>query len=516
ALVVRGNGDSYWFPLSAGVYSHAAGDSSYSRLEKLANNTFALTSKYGIVSHFSTTGLLTSRVDSNSNTTSFAYSGKDSDGLVDELLSITDPFGRVITFGYTGSKVTSITHFSGKITALAYTANNLTSYTLTDPDPTDSVVAPQVSFVYLSNSLGRTDAVNQTTTYNFNASDGRLRSVSFPDATSWEIIPSEVIGLATASSGNALATPADAVAKVTDQREIAMVANASQRKTWQFRTDRFGGIIQSTTALGFVREYQRDKDGLVHTFIEPDPDGPNNPLVSPKTYVGYNSSGDATYYQAADGGTSRTAYTLDLHRPIRTKDPLGNTQSLIYDSRGNLVASVDGSGFITQIIVNSRGLTTRISVPDPDGNGPLTAPVTNFAYNTYGMLSTLTNPDGSTKTFTYNSAGQLLTYVDELGKTTTLTYDPLGRPKTQTNRVGAVTQWQYDSASYLRQEIDPVGNITDITYDPLGRTDTITFPDPDGVGSLTRPVNNIEYDPNGNVSFEGDSRGNFTGQIPYT
>ncbi|MCC7333573.1 MAG: hypothetical protein IT422_00655, partial [Pirellulaceae bacterium] len=505
ALVVRGNGDSYWFPLSAGVYSHAAGDSSFSRLEKLANNTFALTSKYGIVSNFSTTGLLISRVDSNNNTTSYAYTDEDSDGLVDELLSMTDPFGRVITFGYTGSKVTSITHFSGKITALAYTANNLTSYTLTDPDPNDSVLAPQVSFAYLTDSLGRTDAVNQATTYNFSPIDGRLRSVDFPDATSWEIVPSEVIGLATAASGNLLATPAEAVAKVTDQHEIATVANASERKTWQFRTDRFGGIIQSTTALGFIREYQRDKDGLVHAFIEPDPDGPNKPLVSPRTYIGYNSSGDATYYQAADGGISHTTYSLDLHRPIRTKDPLGNTQSLIYDSRGNLVASVDGAGFITWMIVDSRGLVTRITDPDPDGTGPLAARVTNFAYNSYGMLSTLTNPDNSTQTFSYSSAGQLLTNVDELGKTTTLTYDPLGRPKTQTNRVGAVTQWQYDSASYLRQEIDPVGNITDITYDPLGRTDTITFPDPDGVGSLTRPVNNIEYDPNGNVSFEGDS-----------
>lgn len=114
---MRGNGDSYWFPLAAGVYSHAAGDSSYSRLVKQANNTFTLTSKYGVVSNFSATGLLTSRVDSNNNTTSYVYADKDSDGVVDELLSMTDPFGRVITFGYTGSKVTSITHFSGRVTA---------------------------------------------------------------------------------------------------------------------------------------------------------------------------------------------------------------------------------------------------------------------------------------------------------------------------------------------------------------------------------------------------------------
>ncbi len=75
----------------------------------------------------------------------------------------------------------------------------------------------------------------------------------------------------------------------------------------------------------------------------------------------------------------------------------------------------DESSYISY---NSRGLPTSMTPPDPDGAGALTSPVTTLAYDCYGRLTTLTNPDSSTQTFTYNTADQMLTHVDELGKTT--------------------------------------------------------------------------------------------------
>ena len=72
----------------------------------------------------------------------------------------------------------------------------------------------------------------------------------------------------------------------------------------------------------------------------------------------------------------------------------------------------DESSYISY---NSRGLPTSITPPDPDGAGALTSPVTTLAYDSYGRLTTLTNPDSSTQTFTYNTADQMLTHVDELG-----------------------------------------------------------------------------------------------------
>jgi len=80
---------------SGTTYLHADGDSNYSTLVKNTDNSFTLTAKTGGKSNFSSTGLLTSLVDTNSNTTSFAYADRNSDDIAKELISIADPFGRV-------------------------------------------------------------------------------------------------------------------------------------------------------------------------------------------------------------------------------------------------------------------------------------------------------------------------------------------------------------------------------------------------------------------------------------
>ncbi|MEQ1830852.1 MAG: Ig-like domain-containing protein, partial [Pirellula sp.] len=113
ALMVRGNGDYLWFPKSGNLYLHAAGDWSYSNLVKNTNGTFKLTSKTGIQSNFSTLGLLTTRTDTNNNIWTYTYSDKNADSVAAELASITDPFGRVTNFNYTGGVMANISHFSG-------------------------------------------------------------------------------------------------------------------------------------------------------------------------------------------------------------------------------------------------------------------------------------------------------------------------------------------------------------------------------------------------------------------
>ena len=125
ALLVQGNGDTLWFAKSGSDYLYAEGDTSYSTLIKTGGNTYTLTSKTGIVSNFSTTGLLTSIVDTNSNTISFAYADRNSDSIANELVSITDPFSRVTDFNCTTGKVSSIAHYSGRTTTLTTTRDNL-------------------------------------------------------------------------------------------------------------------------------------------------------------------------------------------------------------------------------------------------------------------------------------------------------------------------------------------------------------------------------------------------------
>ncbi|MEO8272199.1 MAG: Ig-like domain-containing protein, partial [Aureliella sp.] len=196
ALLVQGDGDTLWFKKSGSTYLHADGDTSYGTFVK-SGSTYTLTAKTGELSNFSALGLLTSRVDTNANTVSFAYADRNSDGIANELITITDPFGRVTNVNYTSSKVSSVAHFSGRTTTLTISSGNLTGYTLTDPDGAGPLAAPAFAFAYASAGKisSRTDAVSYTTSYSFNATDGRLRTLTHPDTKTWQLIPSETVGL---------------------------------------------------------------------------------------------------------------------------------------------------------------------------------------------------------------------------------------------------------------------------------------------------------------------------------
>ncbi len=506
ALLVKGNGDSLWFPKSGSNYLHAAGDVQYHSFVKNGNGTFTVTSKTGTVSNFSTLGLLTSVADSNGNTTTLAYADRNSDGIANELISVTDPFGRVTNINYTSNKVSSIAHFSGRTTTLSYTGANLTGYTLPDPDGGGPLAAPVVAFAYTSGQLtSRTNPLSQTTSYAYGTNDGRLRTVTYPDSKTWQLVPAETIGLPTGTSGNTLKKPIDVQATVTDQRS----------NTWKFRTDRFGGITESITALGYLRTALRDADGNPYVVNEPDPDG-TGPLVSSVTLIGYNTYSDLTHAIAPDGGVTTLTYSSTLHRLLSVTDPVGRTTSSTYDASGNQLTSVDGAGYTTAYAVNSRGLPTSITPPDPDSAGPLTSPVTNLAYDSYGRLITITYPDSSTQTFTYNTADQRLTSVDELSKTTTFVFDSLGRMTSVTDRVAAMTQFAYDSLSRIIKQTDALGNVTDVEYNNRGWVSKVTYPDADGAGPLTRAEDNRSYDGVGNMTAQGDPSGYYQGSTPST
>ena len=235
--------------------------------------------------------------------------------------------------------------------------------------------------------------------------------------------------------GGTLAKPTDGQAIVRDQRTPAQqrLNNDWSSNVWRFRTDRFGGITESITTLGFIRTIVRNADGQPLNYTEPDPDGdgPAKPLLSPVTRYGYNAFADPIQVTAPDGATTRMNYSANLHRLTSITDPVGRTQNFVYNVNGTLQTSADGGGFITSMTYTTRGLVNRVNSPDPDGVGPLLPSVTTFAYDAFGRLIQLTNPDGSPQTFSYNTADQLLSSTDELGKASSFTYDALGRMLTK-------------------------------------------------------------------------------------
>ncbi len=108
--------------------------------------------------------------------------------------------------------------------------------------------------------------------------------------------------------------------------------------------------------------------------------------------------------------------------------------SFSYDTAGNLTSATDAAGKTTSYTYNSHGLPTSVTLPDPDGAGPLSAAVTSLAYDSYARLTTLTNPDSSTRTLGYNAADNITSDTDELAHAASFTYDALGRLTRETDR----------------------------------------------------------------------------------
>ncbi len=97
------------------------------------------------------------------------------------------------------------------------------------------------------------------------------------------------------------------------------------------------------------------------------------------------------------------------------------------DRFGNLISYTTPLGNTTVTTRDSNGYPTQIVGPDPDGFGPLTAPVTAVEYDAKGNPIHVVFPDGTTESATYHAIlNRPVSITDQRGFTTTLVYDNKG------------------------------------------------------------------------------------------
>ncbi|MEK7293752.1 MAG: Ig-like domain-containing protein, partial [Nitrospirota bacterium] len=182
ALLARGDGTTAWFTSSGGSFSSPAGPFATTTLTQLGDGTYRLTDKFGNKANFSTTGLLTSRVDRNGNTTSFAYIDANGDGIAEELSSITDPFGRVTAFAYAGGLLASVTDHAGRVTTVTKDGQGrVTAITARDPDGAGPLSAPVTAYSYSGTTrrlTSVTDPLNHATSVAYDFA-GRVSQISY-------------------------------------------------------------------------------------------------------------------------------------------------------------------------------------------------------------------------------------------------------------------------------------------------------------------------------------------------
>lgn len=240
-----------------------------------------------------------------------------------------------------------------------------------------------------------------------------------------------------------------------------------------------------------------------------------NPVGDKTTYV-YDSLGRKTSEVDPNGNVTggnpaahTTTYTYDANdRLLSVTDPLGHTTTYTYDGDGNQTSVTDGNNHTTTTAYNRLNRVASVTKPDPDGNGPLTAPVTSYGYDAAGNKTSETDPNNHATTYTYDADNRLISQTDALGNKTTYTYDGNGNLLTTVDPRGNVagcncaaqytTTNTYDAQNRLLSTTDPLGNKTTNTYDADGNN--LTTVDPNGNvsgGNPTAHTTSYAYYPSG-------------------
>jgi RHS repeat-associated protein len=443
------------------------------------------------------------------------------------LMTIRDRNDNLITFGYTGSDLTTITDTVGRVIDLTYTAGRLTG--LAGPQ------AMSVTFGYDPTGRLETtlDVDGGTTTYTY---DGGNRLESITDQNGHRVVHNTY-------------GPTGRVIEQIDARNfhstfawdpVTETATMTDARTGQWVYDYFAGLLVSARdPLGNATTYAYDP--WLNNNIVTDPRGFN-------TITTYDLAGNVIARYRPNNHFEFWTYN-GFNDPLTYRNPLNRTTTYTYDPAGNLKTVTGpapasplttynydpiGNGLLTSVI-DPRNKTTTFTY-DVDANLASTTSAIGFAttmtYDDAGRMVSLVEPRGNvvgadplqyTSVFTYDQTGRMLTSTSPLGHQSTTVYDPVGNRMSVTDANDHTTSFEYDDANHLTAVIDADLKPTEYGYDEVGnltsRLDanlhntTYTY---DLAGRLTselRPMNRLwsyEYDAAGNVTKVIDPIANAT------
>ena len=194
---------------------------------------------------------------------------------------------------------------------------------------------------------------------------------------------------------------------------------------------------------------------------------------------------------AADGSRQVMRYDKFGNR-ISVTERDGSTISRSYDSHSRLAKQLTPEGALSKYTwdEHNRLLTTsvcdfrdRLNPGDPvvvsytyestgtnpnpitmtDGNGH----TTEYSWDEYGNLLSVTDPTGVRTTYTYNARQELISITNGVGDTVHLEYDKHGRIVQVRDALGHVTSTHWNSAGQLASVTDAAGSRWSFTYPEL-------------------------------------------------
>ncbi len=224
------------------------------------------------------------------------------------------------------------------------------------------------------------------------------------------------------------------------------------------------------------------------------------PNAGSKQWTNFNYDPLTSRLMTVQGPAVDIAYNYQLNKTTLTDNIMGVSTWILTDAAGNITQSHDNGGTIN-FAYNSQGLIKTIT--DPSNN------ISSMSYDIFGNQTSLSDPDAGITSYTYDAFGQLLTQTDARMLKTEMEYDELGRPvkrkepienssnfittnytyDTKTKGVGMLSsittsdgyaeEYNYDTHSRpisSKTTIDGVEYIKSILYDRIGRVKQYTYP----------------------------------------
>lgn len=455
------------------------------------------------------------------------------------MTQVIDRHGNSTVIQYDANfRLTSVTDTLSQVTSFTYVSNTIGNVgyykisRITDP------FGRFVSFAYESTTsvmTSITDVVSNLSTFTTDNGTSFISALTTPYGTTsfYQYVPPQDI----------LQPPAVGLRFTFPDGSIAVLENwASETKSsfyWDreattlYPNDPDNRVYSHCTTTKFLFDPATGLTSPVISFIKP-------PLESEIDYLTEGQSGNNVgtsdnpiqiSRQMDDGSTQNYFYAYNKFGKVtKSTDPVGRIFSYLYAANGidlleirqtrsgnnDLIGKwefnndkhlpnlyIDGSGQLTQYAYNSFGELTQVT--DANSN------VWTRAYDSNGYLTQTDGPLSGNKdvsSFTYDSYGRLLTSTDSEGYTLTFSYDALNRPVLTTypdgtteqtvwnkldailrkDRIGRWTQDSYNSMGQIASEIDPLGRKTKYAWCNCGSLATLTDP----AGNITTWHHDLE------------------------
>jgi RHS repeat-associated protein len=519
ALIVRGDGSTWMFSQSGGIYTAEPGV-----FDSLATNSVAggwlLTDKNQMVKRFNTNGYLASITDKNGNTLTNIYDGnvlrqiQDTAGRMIVLNTnpngcisdITDSIGRTIHYGYDAqTNLVSVTDANGNVSSNRYDPvfHQMTDafdakgncFVHNEYNTNDFTVTRQrdaltnwTSFFYSTNRITyQTNALGMVSVHTFDTNllatnivdeAGNQQSFGY-DGNRNRILVRDKRGNATScgydASGN-VTNKIDALNFVTSV-DYSSINNPTRRvdalnHTTAFAYNASGNLTQTTNALNQITVVDYTSAGLPLVLTDANGHKTTNTFdaqgnltkvqdaLGNTTSVGYDGAGRKIAQTNANNQVTRYFYDNNDNL-VRVIDPLGGTNSFIYDVNNNRVVTMDARGGATTNTFDTKD--RLIAVRDAAGG------VTSTEYDALDRKTKVTDARSGVTRFGYNFVGNVIAVTNALNQVTRYTYDGNGNQTSIINPVNQTTTNIFDPLNRLVVTIDPLNHTNETVYDAIGR-----------------------------------------------